>query len=190
MLAILLPGFMALVTLRIKRGIWLRALVCLFGFMVLEHWMKFVIENRDKGSIAASFKTGGTQDMEVKARKHGGFNMYQELCYINYFIANDTYKVNWGSRYFAEIVNPIPRVLWPGKPLIGIDYAIARGMAIWIAVLARQDLMGRDIGHLLLYAIGLVLTYNMGRDITLLVIYPFVFGWLLLWWNNKRKAKG
>jgi len=30
----------------------------------------------------------------------------------------------------------------------------------------------------------------MGRDITLLVIYPFVFGWLLLWWNNKRKAKG
>jgi hypothetical protein len=50
--------------------------------------------------------------------------------------------------------------------------------------------MGNDIGHLLLYAIGLVLTFNMGRDITLLVIYPFVFGWLLLWWKNKRKAKG
>jgi hypothetical protein len=25
------------------------------------------------------------------------------------------------------LVNPIPRGLWPGKPLIGIDYAIARG---------------------------------------------------------------
>lgn len=47
--------------------------------------------------------------------------------------------------------------------------------------------MGHDIGHLLLYAIGLVLTFNMGRDITLLVIYPFVFGWLLLWWNNRRR---
>jgi ABC-type Mn2+/Zn2+ transport system permease subunit len=56
-----------------------------------------------------------------------------------------------------------------------------------VAVLARQDLMGHDIGHLLLYAIGLVLTFNMGRDITLLVIYPFVFGWLLLWWNKRRK---
>jgi hypothetical protein len=27
----------------------------------------------------------------------------------------------------VELVNPIPRGLWPGKPLIGIDYAIARG---------------------------------------------------------------
>lgn len=31
------------------------------------------------------------------------------------------------KEYFAELMNPIPRVLWPGKPLIGIDYAIARG---------------------------------------------------------------
>ena len=60
-------------------------------------------------------------------------------------------------------------------------------MAIWVAVLARQDLMARDLGHLLLYAIGLVLTFNMGRDITLLVIYPFVFGWILLNWLNKKK---
>ena len=112
--------------------------------------------------------------------------------------------------------------------MIGIDYAIARGMAygdlsaktggvaasistgmigqgvvnfgrflgpiasallmaIWVAVLARQDLMGKDIGHLLLYAIGLVLTFNMGRDITLLVIYPFIFGWVLLHWMNRQK---
>ena len=230
MLAILLPGFMALITLRIKKGIWMRLLICFVGFMTLEHWMKFVIDNRDKGSIAASFKTGGTRDLQVKAKKHGGFNMYQELCYINYFIANDTYKVNWGSRYFAEIVNPIPRIIWPGKPMIGIDYAIARGMAygtldsksggvaasistgmigqgvvnfggflgpiasaflmaVWIAVLARQDLMGNDLGHLLLYAIGLVLTYNMGRDITLLILYPFVFGLILLNFVNKRKTE-
>lgn len=156
--------------------------------------------------------------------------MFEELGYINYFISNGTYKPNWGERYFAEVVNPIPRALWPSKPLIGIDYAIARGMAygdqgsssggiaasistgmigqgvvnfgpmlgpvaaaflmaFWVAVLARQDLMGKDLGYLLLYAIGLVLTFNMGRDITLLVIYPFVFGWILLTWINKRKAR-
>jgi len=191
--------------------------------------MKFVIDNRDKGSIAGAFKTGGIQDQEIKKRKHGGFNMFEELGYINYYTDNGTYKPNWGERYFAELVNPIPRILWPGKPLIGVDYAIARGMAygnvdaksggvactvstgmigqgvvnfgrilgpiaaallmaIWVAVLARQDLMGHDLGHLLLYAIGLVLTYNMGRDITLLVIYPFVFGWLLLNWLNRNKV--
>ena len=231
MLAVLLPGLMALVTFRIRSGIVVRLAVLAGSFIALEGWMKFVIDNRDKGSVTQAFKTGGTQDAKVKARKHGGFNMFEELGYINYFTENGTYKPNWGQRYFAEMVNPIPRVIWPGKPLIGIDYAIARGMAygnldaksggiacsvstgmigqgvvnfgrllgpiaaallmaIWVAVLARQDLMGHDLGHLLLYAIGLVLTYNMGRDITLLVIYPFIFGWLLLWWYNKHNAKG
>ena len=155
--------------------------------------------------------------------------MFEELGYINYYIERGTYKVNWGERYFAEAVNPIPRILWPGKPMIGLDYAVARGMAygdigsksggvvcsvstgmigqgvvnfgrilgpiaaallmaIWVALLARQDLMGHDLGHLLLYAIGLVLTYNMGRDITLLTIYPFIFGWILLNWLNRDKV--
>jgi len=230
MLAILLPGFMALVTLRMKGGMLMRVVVIVVGFLAIEGWMKFVIDNRDARSIAEAFKEGGTKDLEVKAKKHGGFNMFQELGYINYFIANGTYKVNWGTRYFSEIVNPIPRVIWKNKPLIGIDYAIARGMAygdlsaktggvaasistgmigqgvvnfgrilgpiasallmaIWVVVLARQDLMGKDIGHLLLYAFGLVLTFNMGRDITLLVIYPFLFGLIILRWIRGRGAK-
>ena len=237
-LAILLPGFMAFITLRMRGGIIIRLAVVMVSFLMIDAWFAFVLEHRAKGeSIAGAYKAEQTKESEGtddtlahKKKKHDGFNIFEELGYINYFIANGTYKVNWGERYFAEIVNPIPRVLWPGKPLIGIDYAIARGMAygtqaaneggvacsvstgmigqgvvnfgriggpiaaallmaIWVAVLARQDLMGHDIGHLLLYAIGLVLTFNMGRDITLLVIYPFVFGWLLLWWNNKRKAK-
>jgi hypothetical protein len=220
---------MALVTLRIRSGMVMRVVVLGCSFIALEGWMKFVIDNRDKASITEAFKTGGTQDAQVKSRKHGGFNMFEELGYINYYTDNGTYKPNWGERYFAEIVNPIPRVIWPGKPLIGVDYAIARGMAygsvdaksggvactvstgmigqgvvnfgrilgpiaaailmaIWVAVLARQDLKGHDLGHLLLYAIGLVLTYNMGRDITLLVIYPFVFGWILLNWLNRNKV--
>ena len=236
MLAILLPGFMAFITLRMRGGMILRLAVVVFSFLTLDAWFKFVLEQRSKGanvSAAVHEESSENDDESIKPKKHDGFNMFEELGYINYFIANGTYKVNWGDRYFAEMVNPIPRVLWPGKPLIGIDYAIARGMgkggnysekeggiaasistgmigqgvvnfgriggpiaaallmAIWVAVLARQDLMGHDIGHLLLYAIGLVLTFNMGRDITLLVIYPFVFGWLLLWWNKRRKkAKG
>ena len=230
MLAVLLPGLMALVTLRIKGGIIMRWSVLVFCFLTLNVWFKFVLETRGKGeTISSAFqKRDADKEPEVqKAKKHLGFNMYQELGYINYFIANGTYKVNWGTRYFAEIVNPVPRVLWPGKPEIGTDYAIARGMsyggaaaaggvaatistgmigqgvvnfgvflgpiasallmAIWVAVLARQDLMGDDIGHLLLYAIGLVLTYNTGRDITLLVLYPFVFGWLLITFYNRKK---
>jgi hypothetical protein len=221
MLSVLLPGLIAFLTLRIRGSTWLKIGIAIASFVAIEGWFKFVLDNRDKGTIAEAFKTGGSKDEELKAKKHLGFNMFEELGYINYFIENGSYKVNWGERYFAEIVNPIPRVLWPGKPMIGIDYAIARGMgygdqaaksggvaasistgmigqgvvnfgrilgpiasallmAFWVAVLARQDLMGSDIGHILLYAIGLVLTFNMGRDITLLVIYPFVFGWIFL----------
>ena len=239
MLAILIPGFMAFITLRLRGGMIVRLAVVVVSFLMIDAWFKFVLVQREKGlSIASAYhadqldeKNGESEDAPKKKKKHDGFNMLEELGYVNYFTANGTYKVNWGERYFAELVNPIPRVLWPGKPLIGIDYAIARGMAygnqsdsqggiaasvstgmigqgvvnfgrilgpiaaallmaIWVAVLARQDLMGNDIGHLLLYAIGLVLTFNMGRDITLLVLYPFVFGWLLLWWNNRRKQGG
>lgn len=228
-LAVMLPAILALVTLRIRGGVLLRILVLGLCFMSIDSWFKFIIAHRGMGSIAAQF-ANAEEDANLKEQKHNGFNMFEELGYINYFIANGTYKVNWGQRYFAELANPVPRALWPGKPMIGIDYALARGlgygnqdansggiaasistgmigqgvvnfgrflgpiasallMAIWVAVLARLDLLGHDIGHLLLYAIGLALTFNMGRDITLLVLYPFIFGWLLLWWNNKRKAK-
>jgi hypothetical protein len=235
MIATLLPGLLALVTLRMKGGAFKRVAVLLWAFGMLNLWFLFVLETRSQGGfVSAAFKSGELEKMkseqEGKKKKHEGFNMFEELSYINYFIEKGTYKPNWGTRYFAEIVNPIPRVLWPSKPQIGIDYAISRGMAygqldaksggiaasistgmigqgvvnfggflgpiaaallmaIWVAVLSRQDLMGKDIGHLLLYAIGLVLTFNMGRDITLLVIYPFIIGWILLNWMNKRKAK-
>ena len=233
MLATLLPALLALVTLRMKGGKVKKLAVIMAVFAFLNLWFLFVLETRSQGgSISDAFKAGSFNKASLSQvehkKKHEGFNMFEELGYINYFTDNGTYKPNWGTRYFAELVNPIPRVLWPGKPLIGIDYAVARGlaygtqdaasggvaasvstgmigqgvvnfgrilgplasaflMAIWVAVLARQDLMGKDLGHLLLYAIGLVLTFNMGRDITLLVIYPFVFGWILLTWINRSK---
>ncbi len=119
------------------------------------------------------------------------------------------------------MVNPIPRGLWQDKPLIGIDYAIARGqlwegqkegeagvgatistgmigqgvvnfgpffgvlaaaflMGLWAAILARQDLKGEKTGRMLLFFIGVVLTFNLGRDITLITLYPFLFGYIML----------
>ncbi len=42
-------------------------------------------------------------------------------------------------------------------------------------------LAGRDSGAPLLYVIGLALTFNLGRDITLLVAYPLIFGYVVVW---------
>ena len=68
--------------------------------------------------------------------------------------------------------------------------AAALLMSIWVAILARQDLKGGNPARLLLCTVGLILTFNMGRDITLFVIYPFVFGYMLLlgleWWQKGK----
>ncbi len=223
-LATLLPGFLACVLIRLRAGLVIRLIVLAMGFFVVDAWFKFVIETRSGStSIAAAFYQGLHPDTgDEQEVKHFGLNMLEELGYVNFYFSNGSYHPNWGENYFAEIVNPIPRVLWPGKPMIGIDYAIARGqkledadsslagvgatistgmigqgvvnfgrflgpiaaallMAGWTAILARQDLLAADPWRLFLYAIGLILTFNMGRDITLLVVYPFFFWFLLLY---------
>ncbi|MGA9776806.1 MAG: hypothetical protein ACLPRE_07595 [Limisphaerales bacterium] len=224
MLAVVIPGVLSWVFLRL-RGNMLKRFVVLGGcFLVVNAWMGFVIANRSDMTIIEALKEKGFNlDTDEKVH-HEGLNMYEELCWINTFIENGTYKPNWGARYFAELVNPIPRALWPGKPLIGIDYAIARGqaggganaagvyatistgmigqgvvnfgrvigpafaallMSFWVAILARLDLHIHELGRLPLYALGMILTFNLGRDITLITLYPFVFGYIAVRWLDR-----
>ena len=48
----------------------------------------------------------------------------------------------------------------------------------------KEELVGKTseskTGRLLLYMLGLVLTFNLGRDITLITLYPFLFGYVML----------
>jgi hypothetical protein len=235
MLAVVLPGLLAWVFVRFRGGLLLKFAVLLGAFLVTEGWMKFVLQNRSSTNISMAFSQigiGGVYDqIESTEGKHEGLNMLEELTWVNSFIDKGTYVVNNGGRYFAELVNPIPRAIWPAKPMIGIDYAIARGqlygdagdaqggvgatistgmigqgvvnfgtffgvlaaallMAFWVAVLARQDLMGEKMGRMLLFFIGTVLTFNLGRDITLITLYPFIFGYLMTsFWSKTHKEK-
>jgi hypothetical protein len=226
MLSTMVPGILAWIFFRLRGSVWIKIACLALAFLAMNFWMETVMTGRNEGKSVTSVIT----DMGKREKKedvtHEGLNMFEELGWINLFIDSGHYKPNSGARYFAEIVNPIPRVLWKNKPLIGIDYAIARGqgdtgddglvtatistgmigqgvvnfggffgpiaaailMALWTALLARQDLMARhDLGRLLLYVSGLILTFNIGRDITLLVLYPFFFGLGLLWmWKAMR----
>ncbi len=196
------------------------------GFLAIGSWFAFVMAHRSTESIAGAFAEGKAE--EKKVEKHEGLNMFEELCWINTFLADGTYRPNWGQRYFAEAVNAIPRTLWAGKPTIGLDYAVARGqattatigtfgatistgmigqgvtnfgpwggppaaallMSLWVAMLARFDLTGYRLGRLPLYAFGLVLTFNLGRDITLLVAFPLVFGYAIIRLAEMIKVRG
>lgn len=226
MLATLLPGFLAWVFVKIRGSVYKRTAVIAGGFLLLSFWFAFVLSSRTESAVSRAFSQGVNVE-RISETHHLGLNMLEELGWINYFMEEGTYRPNWGERYFAEIVNPIPRSLWPEKPLIGIDYAEARGqggggsgaagvhatistgmigqgvvnfgaifgpiaaaflMALWVGVLARQDLIGTPARQLL-YTIGLILTFNMGRDITLLVLYPFIFGYLAIRVIEMQEAK-
>ena len=243
-LSTVVPGVLAGVFLGWRGHVVVRLALLAVAFFALESWLSFVIKSRGEGKNVAAFfaesqeKAGGARTPQVEnpeskdddgKDKHDGLNMFEELAWITTFIKAGNYTPNLGQRYFAELVNPIPRALWPNKPLIGIDYAKARGfgggtassagivasistgmigqgvtsfgrffgplasallMALWAALLARQDLCARgEPARLLLYGLGLVLTFNLGRDITLLVLYPFLFGWLLFWWWKRHFQK-
>jgi hypothetical protein len=221
MLAMVVPTILCWVFLRMRGGVFRKGLVLLVCFMVINTWMKFVIANRSTTSITAAFKEKGLSGH--KTARNEGLNMFEELCWVSTFLDTGKYHVNWGGRYFAELVNPIPRGLWAGKPLIGLDYAMARGhgvtdsrgtvdttistgfigqgvvnfgrvlgpaaaallMSLWVVWLARLDLNIHALGRLPLYSLGLILTFNLGRDITLITLYPFVFGALAIWWLER-----
>jgi hypothetical protein len=235
MLAVAMPGLLAWVFVRFRGSLLLKVGVLAGAFLVTEGWMKFVIENRSGKNISMAFSQMGiegvVEQIGATEGKHEGLNMFEELTWVNSFIDKGSYVVNNGARYFAELVNPIPRAIWPDKPMIGIDYAIARGqlygdagdaqggvgatistgmigqgvvnfgtffgvlaaallMAFWVSVLARQDLMGEKMGRMLLFFIGCVLTFNLGRDITLITLYPFLFGYIMTsFWSKAHREK-
>jgi hypothetical protein len=221
MLATVIPGTLAWVFFRLRGGLVVKMVALGACFLVVNYWFTFVMANRADWNVAGAFASGGDKAKQKETR-HEGLNMFEELAWIDHFLTIGSYRPNMGSRYFAELVNPIPRALWKGKPTIGLDYAVARGqlqagpggetsatmstgmigqgvvnygriggpiaaallMSIWVAILARQDLLGKDSIRLILYGTGLILTFNMGRDITLLVIYPFLLGWaIFIFWK-------
>src|SRR5262249_22941795 len=134
----------------------------------------------------------------------------------------------YGGRYLNELLNFVPRVIWPSKPLIGIDYAKWRGledpnselgvaatistgmigggvlnfgqffgplaagiiMALWIGLLIRWWKQRDSLLRLALFMLGAGLTFNLGRDITLLVLWPVIFAYcfvrLVEIWTAKR----
>ena len=246
MIATMLPGLLAWVFLGLRVRVIVKGAILLAVFLLANFWMLAVVDSdMNRGVTVGNALKGikakqnekvdviGGIDSEKEARKHKGLSMFAELGHMNNLFDNGLYKPTWGGRYFAEVVNVIPRGLWKNKPLVGVDYALARGfggergttaegagitasiatgmigqgvvnfglilgpmaaallMSFWVAVLARLDLRG-DIGRLLLCTVGMILTFNMGRDITLFVLYPFVFGYMLLFaweWQQKKKME-
>jgi oligosaccharide repeat unit polymerase len=217
-LAVITPALIAYLLLA-RKPLAMKAAVGIAAFIIVDLVMRAIIEFRDVGFGSATFRN-------IEEAKHLGLNMASELVYIANFVGGGTMDISWGWDYLVELMNVVPRALWANKPLIGIDYAIARGfgggesdigvfatlspglvgqgvmnfglwfgplaagclMALWVGILNRLRYQG-GAARTGLFLVGIGLTFNLGRGITLLTLFPFVFGYfgiLMLEARDKR----
>jgi hypothetical protein len=213
-LAVSLPFFIAY-WLFGRQPLWFRSLCLIVAFLLVDTAFRAVVSYRNVG-FRGFLESHERQQMIETTSRHRGLNMIEELCFVNDFTQIE--GPAYGARYVQELLNVIPRAIWPSKPLLGIDYAVWRGfeggssdigvtatissgligggvlnfgrlfgplvsallMSIWSGLLARWWLQRESLLRCFLFLTGLGLTFNLGRDITLLVVWPLVFGFLIV----------
>ncbi len=97
---------------------WRRRLIAMVPLLAIAFFglACAIVTGRDEGG--ASF---ADRPVEV------GYEMFRELLFIVEYVPG-THPYLLGATYWAELVNPIPRFLWPDKPLgFGIEYAAWHG---------------------------------------------------------------
>ena len=191
-----------------------RFTVLAVAFVCLDQGFRFVTVFRSTGfrEVLAAENPYELVDENVRTT---GLNMIQELCFVNAYLDSGDTSPAYGARYLNELLNFVPRAIWPSKPLIGIDYAKWRGfesdegelgvsttisagmigggvlnfgkilgpvaagilMALWTGLLIRWWEQRKSLLRLMLFMLGVGLTFNLGRDITLLVLWPVIFAY-------------
>ena len=205
----------------------LKLAILAIAFFCLNEGFKFVTAFRGTGfrEVLASENPYELMDEDMRT---SGLNMIQELCFVNTYLETGGTSPAYGARYLNELLNFIPRVIWPSKPLIGFDYARWRGlespdnelgvvatissgmigggvlnfgqifgpvaasmlMALWTGVLIYWWEQRKSLLRLVLFMLGAGLTFNLGRDISLLVLWPVIFAYFFVrlaeMWATRR----
>src|SRR5215510_16003045 len=212
-LAVILP-FIITYLFYGRHPLIIKVAILAVAFVCLDEGFKFVTAFRGTGfrELLAAEHPYELVDEDLR---QSGLNMIQELCFANAYLGSGAASPAYGGRYLNELLNVIPRVIWPSKPLVGIDYAKWRGledpqselgvsatistgmigggvlnfgplfgpvaagiiMALWAALLIRWWQQRNSLLRLMLFMLGAGLTFNLGRDITLLVLWPVVFAY-------------
>ena len=228
-LAVLLP-FILTYLLYGRHPLVVRFVILAVAFVCLDQGFRFVTAFRSTGfrELLAAENPYELMDEDVRTT---GLNMIQELCFVNTYLDSGDTSPAYGARYLNELLNFVPRAIWPSKPLIGIDYAIWRGfespegdlgvtttistgmigggvlnfgkifgpvaasilMAVWTGMLIRLWEQRKSLLRLALFMVGAGLTFNLGRDISLLVLWPVIFAYFFVrlteMWATKRSRQ-
>ena len=213
-LAVIMPSYLTYLLIN-RQKIWIKVIISVALFLLINYLLLIAISFRNVG-ISSYFEG---QLVQPIGEKHFGLNMTEELLYINTFYEAGRLQLAYGIDYVAELLNIIPRLLLPNKPLIGHEYnllrnpasgiqatisagVIGRGilnfgpwlgavfpallMALWAGFLSKLWTQRFSILRLSLFLVGLGITPNLGRDITLLVLWPMIFGFILVTFLETR----
>ena len=224
-LAVILPFIIAYLFYG-RHPLIIKVAILAIAFVCLDQGFKLVTAFRGTGfrELLAAEHPYELVDEDLR---QSGLNMIQELCFANAYLQSGAATPSYGGRYLNELLNVVPRVIWPSKPLIGIEYAKWRGledpnselgvfatissgvigggvlnfgpffgplaagiiMALWTAVLIRWWEQRNSLLRLALFMLGAGLTFNLGRDITLLVLWPVVFAYCFIRFVEIRTMK-
>src|SRR5262249_52938165 len=105
----------------------IRLAILAVAFVCLNEGFKFVTAFRDSGGYREVLASENPYELMNEDARQTGLNMIQELCFVDVYLGTGGTSPAYGARYLNELLNFIPRVIWPSKPLIGIDYAKWRG---------------------------------------------------------------
>jgi hypothetical protein len=214
-----------------RHPLLIRLAILGIAFVCLNEGFKFVVAFRDSGGYREVLASENPYEMMNEDARPSGLNMIQELCFVNVYVQTGGTSPAYGARYLNEVLNFIPRVIWPSKPMIGIDYAKWRGfesehdengelgvnttvssgmigggvlnfgqilgpvaagilMALWTGLLIRWWQQRKSLLRLVLFMLGLGLTFNLGRDISMLVLWPVIFAYFFVrlaeMWATRR----
>jgi oligosaccharide repeat unit polymerase len=75
--------------------------------------------------IVAGRNEGDFEIQEAEQVDYVGYEMFRELLAIKR-ITKDDLPLQWGMTYYTQLVNPIPRAIWPGKPVADAGLLLAR----------------------------------------------------------------
>ena len=104
----------------------LKLAILAIAFFCLNEGFKFVKVFR-LGGFREVLASGNPYELLGEDGRQTDLNMTQELCFVNAYLESGGTSPAYGARYLNELLNFIPRSIWPSKPLIGIDYAKWRG---------------------------------------------------------------
>ena len=125
-LAALLPFIITYVCYG-RHPLLVKLAVLAVAFVCLDHGLKLVTAFRGAG-FRELLAAENPYELVDEDMRETGLNMIQELCFANAYLDVGAGSPAYGGRYLNELVNFIPRAIWPSKPLIGIDYAKWRGL--------------------------------------------------------------